>query len=59
MKQDRQYSDHCWLDDDKLVVGTTMGELIYVDNFEQKQYIENAYNTGAYGHGPVGEDGKL
>ena len=36
-----------------------MGEIIYVDNFEQKQYIENAYNTGGYGIGPVGEDGKI
>ena len=34
IKQDKPYSDHCWLDEDKLVVGTSMGELIYCDNFE-------------------------
>jgi hypothetical protein len=49
MKQERTYSDHAWLDDDKLIVGTTSGELIYVDNCDQKQYIENAYGTGAFG----------
>lgn len=59
IRQDRHYMDHCWLDDDKLIVGTQMGELIYVDNCDEKQYIENAYNTGGYGQGPVGEDGKM
>ena len=47
IKQDRPYTDHCWLEDDKLVVGTQNGELIYVDHFEQKQYIDNAYNIGS------------
>lgn len=36
-----------------------MGELIYIDNFEEKQKIDNAFNTGGYGVGPVGEDGKV
>jgi hypothetical protein len=36
MKQDKQYTDHCWLEEDKVIVGTALGELIYVDNFEQK-----------------------
>lgn len=30
-----------------------------MDNNEQKQYIDNAFNTGSYGQGPVGEDGKF
>jgi coenzyme F420-reducing hydrogenase delta subunit len=47
------------LEDDKLVVGTKMGEIHYIDNFEEKQKIENAYNTGGFGTGPVGEDGKV
>lgn len=59
IRQDRHFTDHCWLGDDKLLVGTQLGELIYVDNFEQKQVIENAYITGGLGQGPIGEDGKV
>jgi WD40 repeat protein len=36
MNQNRNYTDHVWLDDDKLIVGTMMGELFFVDNFETK-----------------------
>lgn len=34
--QARDYTDHCWLDDDKLIVGTEAGEIFFVDNFEEK-----------------------
>ena len=58
MNQNRDYTDHCWLDDDKLIVGTESGEIFFVDNFELKQPIDNAFNTGGYKQGPIGEDGK-
>lgn len=58
MNQNRDYTDHCWLDDDKLIVGTDSGEIFFVDNFELKQTIENAFNTGGFKQGPIGEDGK-
>jgi hypothetical protein len=58
MNQNRDYTDHCWLDDDKLIVGTESGEIFFVDNFELKQPIENAFNTGGFKQGPIGEDGK-
>jgi hypothetical protein len=58
MLQNRDYLDHCWLDDDKLIIGTESGEIIFIDNFEQKQYIESGFNTGGFRQGLIGEDGK-
>ena len=36
VKQDRNFTDHAWLDDDKIVAGTSHGELILLENYEQK-----------------------
>ena len=30
-----------------------------LENYEEKQYIESAFNTGGYGQGIMGEDGKV
>lgn len=58
MSQSRPYTDHAWLDDDKIVIGTANGEIIYVDNFDTKQMIDNAYVIGGTGQGQLGQDGK-
>lgn len=45
VQQNHFYTDHAWLDDDKLVGCTSEGEIFILDNFELKQHIENAFNT--------------
>ena len=34
IKQDRQFTDHSWLDDDKMVADTQQGRLIIKEHFE-------------------------
>ena len=52
------YTDHAWLEDDRIVAGTQSGELLMLENFELKQHIESAFNTGGLGVGMMGEDGQ-
>jgi hypothetical protein len=40
------------------VAGTQSGELVMLENFEIKQHIDSAFNTGGLGQGIIGEDGK-
>ena len=56
--QTLDYTDHAWLDDDRIVAGTQSGELVMLENFEIKQHIDSAFNTGGLGQGIIGEDGK-
>jgi WD40 repeat protein len=37
------FTDHCWLGDDKLAGCTSEGEIIILEEFMQKQIIENAF----------------
>lgn len=43
--QNHKYTEHLWLDDDKMVATTSEGELFIVEGTEMKQYVENAFNT--------------
>jgi len=44
-QQNHFYLEHAWLDDEKLVGCTAEGELFILENFEQKQHVENAFNS--------------
>lgn len=37
------FTDHCWLSDDRLAATTREGEIIILEEFQQKQIIENAF----------------
>jgi hypothetical protein len=37
IKQEKNYTDHTWLDYDKIIAGTDTGEMMILDNFEIKQ----------------------
>lgn len=37
------FTDHCWLGDDRLAGCTSEGEIIILEEFNQKQIIENAF----------------
>ena len=54
--QTRDYNDHCWLGDERLVAGTQKGEFIVLENFEEKQFTANAFNTGGIVPGAPADD---
>jgi WD40 repeat protein len=37
------FTDHCWLMDDRLAACTAEGEIIILEEYQQKQVIENAF----------------
>jgi hypothetical protein len=45
IKQEKNYTDHAWLDYDKLIAGTDTGEMLILDNYEIKQQIDNAFSS--------------
>ena len=45
--QNHYFTDHCWLEKDKLAACTAEGEIIILENYELKQHIENAFNNQA------------
>ena len=43
LPQDRIYTEHTWLDDDRLVAGTSLGEMTVMQNLEVKQRIASVW----------------
>lgn len=37
------FTDHCWLDNERLAGCTSEGEIIILEDMQQKQFIENAF----------------
>ncbi len=44
-KESNIYTDHCWLQYERMAATTAEGEVIIVEDFEQKQLIDNAFGT--------------
>ena len=45
VSQNRVYTEHCWLDKNKLIGCSMEGEMFYVEEGVLKQEIENAFNS--------------
>ena len=45
VSQNHIFTDHAWLEDDKIVGCTAEGELYFFENNELKQYVDNAFNS--------------
>ena len=45
VSQNRVYTEHCWLDKNKLIGCTIEGEMFYVEDYQLKKEIENAFNS--------------
>jgi len=43
--QNHSYTDHIWVDEDKVAATTSEGEIFIIEGTDIKQYIENAFNT--------------
>ena len=44
-KETHDYTDHIWLHFDRMAASTTDGEIIIIEDYEQKQLIDNAFGT--------------
>lgn len=43
MQQNQNFTDHKWIEEDKMVASTIDGDLYIVESNECKQYIENGF----------------
>ena len=44
-KDNYSFTDHCWLLYDRMAATTVEGEIVILENFEEKQLIDNAFGT--------------
>ena len=45
VSQNRVYTEHCWLDKNKLIGCSIEGEMFYLEDYQLKKEIENAFNS--------------
>lgn len=45
VSQNKVYTEHCWLDKNKLIGATLEGELYYVEDYQLKDEFSNAFNS--------------
>ena len=48
IQEGKNYTDHSWLDDDRLVASTSTGELFILQHLEMKQKVADAFAANTY-----------